>query len=220
MLCRVASPRDSCLVSLVFQIHIDLGSGDGRVCFHAIDVFGVSQSLGIEVESEWIEAATERKHKRHPPPDHLEFREGDLLQDTTWEFLFSKSPTLVTMYFVPEALEQLKPYLEKLQGMNDCRIVTCGYEVPGWQPSSVQVVLGLPIFLYRQSEAPMPEQLLQSKGVTMHEEDLAPIPDKDLDGIEIVEQPLFDEEEKIDFHWDDFDDEEEDSKEDDSSRKP
>ncbi|KAL3808430.1 hypothetical protein ACHAXA_003837 [Cyclostephanos tholiformis] len=58
--------------------------------------------------------------------------------------------TVVTMYFVDDALDKLRPYLASvLGGMEDARVITVGYEMGGgWEPSWVESVLGLTIFRY------------------------------------------------------------------------
>lgn len=57
--------------------------------------------------------------------------------------------TVVTMYFVHDALQQLQPYLAStLGGKEDVRLITVGYEMKGWEASWVERVLGLTIFKY------------------------------------------------------------------------
>ena len=133
------------------DIHVDLGSGDGRVSFHALDGYGVQRSVGIDVDEAVVEIAEQRRSKRHPVPDNLQFIVADLLEDggedeRVWDTV--RQATVITMYFAKPALEVLRPRLErKLVGCK-CRIVTCGYEMPGWQTSSEQVVLGMSLYRY------------------------------------------------------------------------
>ncbi|KAL7535790.1 hypothetical protein ACHAXR_006729 [Thalassiosira sp. AJA248-18] len=57
--------------------------------------------------------------------------------------------TIVTMYFVNDALIQLQPYLEStLGGRENVRVITVGYEMKGWDATWVERVLGLTIFKY------------------------------------------------------------------------
>jgi hypothetical protein len=57
--------------------------------------------------------------------------------------------TIITMYFVNDALKQMKPYLEStLGGKSNVRVVTIGYEMYGWDATWVERVLGLTIFKY------------------------------------------------------------------------
>jgi hypothetical protein len=128
------------------DIHVDLGSGDGRVNFHAID-YGVKRSIGIDVDQNIVKLATDRLAKRHPQPD-LEFHVADLLDENhqVWEKV--QEATILTMYFAEEALEKFRPLLEKKLIGRECKVITCGYEMPGWDSSMSEVVLGTQIHLY------------------------------------------------------------------------
>lgn len=152
------------------KIHYDLGSGDGRLNFMAIDVpFNVKQSTGIEIDDSLIQASNKRLQKRHPNPTNLNFRKADLMPEkeissekmnahkTSSQKSETTKPdhpvditnaTVVTMYFVEEALLKLKPMLQDQLFHTGCRVVTCGYDIEGWEPRWVEIVLGLPIYLY------------------------------------------------------------------------
>jgi len=60
--------------------------------------------------------------------------------------------TIITMYFVDNALQQVQPYLSSiLGGKKNVRVITIGYEMPnkdGWDASWVERVLGLTMFRY------------------------------------------------------------------------
>jgi len=60
--------------------------------------------------------------------------------------------TIITMYFVDNALQQVQPYLSSiLGGKKNIRVITIGYEMPnkdGWDASWVERVLGLTMFRY------------------------------------------------------------------------
>jgi hypothetical protein len=59
------------------------------------------------------------------------------------------SATVITMYFVHDALRQLKPYLASLLGGKDnVRVITIGYEMEGWEPDWAERVLDLTVFRY------------------------------------------------------------------------
>jgi SAM-dependent methyltransferase len=128
--------------------HVDLGSGDGRVCFHALS-YGVANSVGIDVDENIVQVAQQRMAKRHPQPPNLSFVVADLLDanDPVWEEHVQQA-SLITMYFATEALEILRPLLEQKLVGRTCKIVTCGYEMPGWQAAAQEVVLGTQIHLY------------------------------------------------------------------------
>mmetsp|Transcript_22190 Transcript_22190/g.45032 ORF Transcript_22190/g.45032 Transcript_22190/m.45032 type:complete len:555 (-) Transcript_22190:65-1729(-) len=57
--------------------------------------------------------------------------------------------TLITMYFVNDALFQLQPYLASILGGKDnVRVVTVGYEMKGWEPDWAERVYDLTVFRY------------------------------------------------------------------------
>jgi len=135
------------------DVHVDLGSGDGRINFYAIDVGGVQRSLGVDVDENIVNVARERLAKRHPLPKHLEFVVADLMdeQHPVWRHETMKDATIITMHFAEEALLKFRPLLErKLAGRDhNIQIVTCGYEMPGWESTIQEVVLGTQLNLYR-----------------------------------------------------------------------
>ncbi|GKY97299.1 hypothetical protein MPSEU_000688300 [Mayamaea pseudoterrestris] len=134
-------------VNAATTIHVDLGSGDGRVCFNAID-YGVQKSTGIDVDQDIVQVANERLHKRHPLPP-LQFVVADLMdakQHETWKLI--QEANLITMYFAKEALQVFRPLLEQKLVGRKCKIVTCGYEMPEWTYTQFEVVLGTQLYLY------------------------------------------------------------------------
>lgn len=63
--------------------------------------------------------------------------------------------TVITMYFVDDALKQIKPYLESvLGGRPNVRVITIGYEMKGWHATWVERVLGLTVFKYEMADVP------------------------------------------------------------------
>jgi len=131
------------------DVHVDLGSGDGRLCFQAID-YGCARSIGIDVDPGIVEVARQRLRRRHPPPD-LEFFVADLLKvDSTADAVWDKvrEATIITMYFAEEALRVFRPVLEEKLAGCECKILTCGYEMPGWNSRRQEVVLGTQIHRY------------------------------------------------------------------------
>lgn len=133
--------------------HVDLGCGDGRVNFHAVDGFGVQSSIGIEVDEALVQAANDRLRKRHPLPTNIEFRTADLLADVEhdskhssvwWEII--PSATIITFYFAKP--EMIRSRLELALTGKRCKVVSCGYQVPGWESTMEEVVLGTRIYVY------------------------------------------------------------------------
>lgn len=158
------------------DVHYELGSGDGRVNFMAIDApFQVKKSVGYEIDQELLKGANERRMRRFPIPNQLEFVQVDLLEeaekftqqtkestDKDNQQIIKKrqietkadisDATVVTMYFVEDALTKLKPFLHSQLENSNCRIVTCGYAISDWDPSWVEVIMGLPIYLYKMND--------------------------------------------------------------------
>jgi trans-aconitate methyltransferase len=128
--------------------HVDLGCGDGRVNFHAVDGYRVATSLGVDIDVALVEQAQQRLAKRHPLPTHVEFVVADLSNATHAVWSRIQQATLITMYFTTEALHKLRPILEQHLVGRSCKLVTCGYEMPGWDASVSEVVLGTQIHLY------------------------------------------------------------------------
>lgn len=135
------------------DIHYELGSGDGRMNFHAIDSsYNVKKSIGIDIDASLIEKSNLRKARIHPAPEHLQFICADLLESSPqtakiWDDI-EKECTILTMYFVEDALMKIKPLLEKKLINKDCKIITIGYAMNGWEPSWNETVLGLNVHMY------------------------------------------------------------------------
>jgi hypothetical protein len=77
--------------------------------------------------------------------------EGDMQKMKDKYDIFSDC-TVLTMFFVEDTLEKLRPTLEETFKGSGCRIVTNGYAIPGWEPDWVEPVLDLKIHLYVMSK--------------------------------------------------------------------
>ena len=129
------------------QVHVELGSGDGRVNFHAIE-YGVSESIGIEVDEDVVVLAEERLNRIHPKPN-LKFIVSDLMDPESPAWLeHVPRATILTMYFATDGLQKIKPYLEQALRGKKCKIFACGYPMPGWDSQIVETVLDIPIHFY------------------------------------------------------------------------
>jgi hypothetical protein len=141
-----SSNANSFLTFSLSQIHVELGSGDGRVNFFAIQS-GVQKSTGIDVDEDIVKVANDRLARIHPKPN-ITFLVADLMdnESETWKEL--EKATIITMYFAKEGLTKLRPLLEqKLRGKR-CKIFTCGYPMPGWDSQLVETILDMPIHFY------------------------------------------------------------------------
>lgn len=225
------------------DIHVELGSGDGRMNFHALDApFSVQRSIGVDIDEQLVGLAKERLAKRHPAPTNIEFRVQDLMATETSDGSIWKSEgdsgassireaTVITMYFVQDALRRLKPKLEMAALPDGCRVVCCGYAMPEWEPDHVEVILDLPIYLYttpfykNRNDADDNVRLTPSERIQLEEEDrqyrlssstssmlleeMSFSTNSQDDDVEEIHVPLFDPATMIDGHWDDFDQEDE-----------
>eukprot|EP00559_Dactyliosolen_fragilissimus_P007824 CAMPEP_0184864278 /NCGR_PEP_ID=MMETSP0580-20130426/14382_1 /TAXON_ID=1118495 /ORGANISM="Dactyliosolen fragilissimus" /LENGTH=269 /DNA_ID=CAMNT_0027362989 /DNA_START=156 /DNA_END=965 /DNA_ORIENTATION=+ len=193
------------------DVHYELGSGDGRVNFHAADPpYSVKKTVGIDIDHSLIETSKIRLGKRYPQPQNIEFVSADLLGNESvdiWDKIKNEC-TVLTMYFVEDALQQLKPIIERSVGNTDMRIITVGYQMHGWEPEWVENILGLQVNLYVLNKVEdSPQSFLETKNVTgkrEEDENSKPIDKKDISVI--AAEIGYDKDHDIDFHWDDFDD--------------
>lgn len=209
--------------------HYDLGCGDGRLNFHALDTYAVRHTTGIDIDPNLIQRAEERLSRRHPRPGNVDFVTADLLDaPELWKEMGSDPDTVITCYFVEEALQKIRPLLEEHCGSSGIRIVTCGYEMRGWHAQWSEVVLGLPIFLYElQDDEESPPSIEELKAV-MSMADSNEVLEAAARAAEIdgggwksgaaedqYREPeafdyVYDPNERVDGHWDDFDQADED----------
>ena len=182
----------------------------------AIDsTFDVKKSVGVDIDSSLIQMSNERISKRYPRPKNIEFICADLLDidgacGEIWKKI-EEECTVLTMYFVDEALQKIKPILEEKLGGSGCNVVTVGYNMKGWEPVWVEVILGLPVHLYKmknkEESAPTPEEMLTGNDSSMSASDLVDKFGEDekdelnpfLDDGPPPEDPEYDESED---HWD------------------
>jgi len=115
----------------------------------------VKRSVGIEVDVEMVERArtkweaVSRTIKANSDGDEsgerVHFLHADLMQDDDIDLT---DCTVLTMYFVEEALLRLRPMLERALSGSGCRVVTNGYAMPGWTEVESTSCMGLPLYLY------------------------------------------------------------------------
>jgi hypothetical protein len=113
--------------------------------------YGVKQSIGIDIDTKIVAEAQDRLSKRHPKPN-IEFVIGDLKDPKAEAWDQVSNASIISMYFVKEALEEIQPTLEKVLLGKKVKIATVGYAMPksnvGWDPTWVEVILGTPIHIY------------------------------------------------------------------------
>uniref|UniRef100_A0A7R9ZIG8 Methyltransferase domain-containing protein n=1 Tax=Craspedostauros australis TaxID=1486917 RepID=A0A7R9ZIG8_9STRA len=128
------------------QIHVELGSGDGRVNFFAAE-YGAKKSVGIDVDEDIVKVAKDRLLRIHPQPN-IEFVVADLMDRDHPAWGYIDQATIITMYFATEGLVKLRPLLEQRLKGRRCKVLTCGYTMPGWDHQMAETVLDIPIHFY------------------------------------------------------------------------
>jgi protein-L-isoaspartate O-methyltransferase len=126
----------------------DLGSGDGRILFTAAQSF-MATAVGIEI-SEPLVLETRARAKALGLSGRVTVRQENLL-DTDLS-----DATVVTVYLLSSANEQLRPKLEKELRVGT-RVVSHDFRFEGWTPKTTAQVDGggrvHVVYLYEISEA-------------------------------------------------------------------
>jgi predicted RNA methylase len=105
----------------------DLGSGDGRIVITAVQKYG-ARAVGVEIMPDLCRKARERIYSMGLS-ERARIVEGSALRvDLT-------PATLVTMFFMTNSNERLKPALEKLK--TGTRVVSNEFPVRGWRSTEV-----------------------------------------------------------------------------------
>jgi len=109
------------------DIVYDLGSGDGRIVITAATKYG-ARAVGIEIMPDLCKKARERIVALGLS-DRVRIVEGSALR-------VDLSPaTLVTMFFMTNSNERLRPALEKLRP--GTRVVSNAFPIHGWHAAEV-----------------------------------------------------------------------------------
>jgi 16S rRNA A1518/A1519 N6-dimethyltransferase RsmA/KsgA/DIM1 with predicted DNA glycosylase/AP lyase activity len=106
----------------------DLGSGDGRILFTAVQEFG-AKAVGIEILPELCDKTRERVRSMGLD-DKIRVIQASVLR-------VDLSPAdVVTMYLLTGSNERLRPNLEKYLKPGS-RVVSNQFPVKGWKPTEV-----------------------------------------------------------------------------------
>lgn len=118
----------------------DLGSGDGRIPITAVQKFGVTKAIGIDIDPARIKEANENAQKAGVT-GQVSFRTEDLFQAN-----FSEA-TIVTLYLLESLNEKLRPKLiaDLKPGT---RIVSHAFRMGDWKPEKSQEVGGRMIYFW------------------------------------------------------------------------
>lgn len=126
----------------------DLGSGDGRILFTAVQRFH-AKAVGVEISDALVISTNDRIMKLGLQ-NEARVIHGDLLQ-------VDLSPAdVVTIYLMTDSNEMLRPNLERYLH-SGARVVSHDYAVPGWKPKQVEKgesnIRGHSIYLYLMPQA-------------------------------------------------------------------
>jgi SAM-dependent methyltransferase len=131
------------------DIVYDLGCGDGRVLFTAVDEFNVTQAVGYDLDQEMVEALKKRIR------DTGMLSRIVAIQANFMEVDLSPA-TIVTLYLTTSGNAKLRPKLEA-ELKSSSRVVSHDFPIHGWvtdQIDGIPHVMGShKIFLYRIPEA-------------------------------------------------------------------
>jgi predicted RNA methylase len=109
----------------------DLGSGDGRIVIAAAQKYG-AKAVGVEMLPDMCRQAQQRIRELG-----LEDR-ASIVEGNVFHVDFSAA-TVVTMYFMTDSNERLRPNLEKYLKPGT-RVVSNQFPIKGWKPISVEHV--------------------------------------------------------------------------------
>ena len=125
----------------------DLGSGDGRIPILAAQEFGC-RAVGIEMNKALYRRSISRISDLRL--EHVvRFERANFLQA---DF---RSATIVTLYLLSAANEQLQPRLSS-HLRHGARVVSLEFPVPGWKPDEIRKVhsvnhIEYTVYVYRRS---------------------------------------------------------------------
>jgi len=107
----------------------DLGSGDGRIVIAAVQKYG-AKAVGVEMLPDLCRQAQRRIHELG-----LDDR-ASIVEGNVFHVDFSAA-TVVTMYFMTDSNERLRPNLEKYLKPGT-RVVSNQFPIKGWKPVTVE----------------------------------------------------------------------------------
>jgi ubiquinone/menaquinone biosynthesis C-methylase UbiE len=121
------------------DIVYDLGSGDGRLLFAALER-GVGRCVGIEIIPDLVKKSNELAEKTCMS-DRIKFIAGDILD-------VDISPaTVIYFYMYSDASSALRPKFER-ELKPGTRLVVLSFPIPGWKPNRQVKKDGRDYFLY------------------------------------------------------------------------
>lgn len=121
------------------DIVYDLGSGDGRLLFAALEK-GAGRCVGIDIDPDRVSVAREAA-KSKGLDGKVTFVEADVMEVGLSE------ASVILCYLLSSASAALKPKFEK-ELKPGTRVIMETFAVPGWKPVKVKQVNGRDFYLY------------------------------------------------------------------------
>jgi ubiquinone/menaquinone biosynthesis C-methylase UbiE len=118
----------------------DLGSGDGRLVFAAIE-HGAGKAVGVELNPEHV-ASSRKKAKEMGLAGRVEFVNADVMD------IDLSSATVVFCYLITAASIALRPKFDA-ELKPGTRVVMESFPVPDWEPDRVLTRAYKTLYLYR-----------------------------------------------------------------------
>lgn len=102
----------------------DLGCGDGRILFSAVEEFGVRRAVGYDLNSTMCESVQRKIHEK---------RLDDRIQVVNGNFFKAdlSSASVITLYLTTSGNSKLRPKLEKELGAG-ARVVSHDFPIKDW----------------------------------------------------------------------------------------
>ncbi len=121
------------------DIIYDLGSGDGRLLFAALEK-GAEKCIGIDIDPERVNASREAA-KNKVLDDKLTFIEADVMEQNL------SAASVILCYLLNSASAALRPKFEN-ELKPGTRVVMELFPVPGWKPAKTKEINGRSYYLY------------------------------------------------------------------------
>ena len=121
------------------DIVYDLGSGDGRLLFAALEK-GAGKCVGIDIDNEQVADASETARGKGVE-GKVHFVHGDVTETDL------SSASVVFCYLYPSASYALRKKLEE-ELKPGTRVIMESFPVPGWKPDKINEIQGGKLYLY------------------------------------------------------------------------
>lgn len=122
----------------------DIGSGDGRILITAVQQFGVSRAVGVELRQDLVKRARDAIAE-NGLADRIR-----ILHKNVFEIDVSDAD-IITLYLTTSGNNKLKPKLER-ELKHEARIISHDFSFSDWKPTSVESFGGHTLYLYKMAD--------------------------------------------------------------------